>query len=101
MSAENVDEKAESLHSLVLSKLDKFCPEKIRKIASDDQPFITDQLKRLDRKRRREYRKNRRSFKYKRILKFYEKKVEKKRRSSRKRSSMMSWMQNPDSGTPK
>ena len=58
MSAQNVDEKAESLHSLVLSKLDKFCPEKIRKIASDDQPFITDQLKRLDRKRRREYRKN-------------------------------------------
>ena len=66
--------KAETLHSLNLNKIDEFCPEKIRKIAFDNQPFITDRLKTLDRKRRREYRKNMHSPKYKKIQKIYKKK---------------------------
>ena len=75
LNDKNVDTKAEILHNLVLDKLDEFCPEKVRKIASDDQPFFTDHLKRLDRKRRREFRKNRRSAKYKRLHKIFKKKV--------------------------
>ena len=39
LNAENVDKKAETLHNMVLSKLDEVCPEKIRKIANDDQSF--------------------------------------------------------------
>ena len=49
--------------------------KKFRKIANDDQSFFTDQLKRLDRKRKREFRKNRRSPKYKRLHKVFKLKV--------------------------
>ena len=61
LSAESVDTKAETLHNLVLDKLDEFCPEKNRRISSDDQPWYTEQLKRLNRRIRREYSKKRRS----------------------------------------
>ena len=84
LNAQDVDRKAEMLHELVLSKLDEFCPEKMRRVASDDQPFFTDLLKRLDRKRRREFRKNRRSPKYKKLHKMYKKKVSEARKNSNK-----------------
>ena len=71
----SIDEKAEVLHNLVMNKLDECCPEKTRRISSDDRPWYTEQLKRLDRKRRREFSKNRRSKKYKRIKKLYDQKV--------------------------
>ena len=44
--------------------VDKVVPEKIRNIASDDQPWFTQSLKVLDRKRKREFTKNRRSPRY-------------------------------------
>ena len=62
---------------MVLDKLNAFCPEKKRKISSDDQPFYTEQLKRLD-KKHREYirnRRSRRSKRYKRLEELYDKKV--------------------------
>ena len=75
LNAKDVDEKAETLHNLVMNQLDEFCPVMTRKVSSDDQPFFTHQLKRLDRKRRREFRKHRRSAKYKRLHNLYKKKV--------------------------
>ena len=48
---QTADAKAEMLHSLVKLKLDETCPEKVTKVASDDQPWFTDKLKRLDRKK--------------------------------------------------
>ena len=57
LNAESVDKKAEILHNMVLDKLDEYCPEKNRKISSDDEPWFTDQVKRLDRKLKREYNK--------------------------------------------
>ena len=74
MTAESVDAKA-TLHNLVLDKLDEFCPEKTRRISSDEQSWYTEKLKRLNRKIRREYSKKRRSKKYKRLEKIYLKKV--------------------------
>ena len=50
MNAKSPDEKAEILQNIVKSKLDETCPEKTTKVASDDQPWYTEQLKRLDRK---------------------------------------------------
>ena len=75
LKAEGADTKAEILHNLVIRKLDELCPEKTRRIASDDRPWYTEQLKRLDRKRRREYKKNRRSNKYRSLKKLYDQKV--------------------------
>ena len=40
LSVQDVDTKAEKLHQMVLNNLDEFCPEKFRKIASDDQPWF-------------------------------------------------------------
>ena len=75
MNVKTPDEKADMLHNMVKSKLDETCPEKTTKVASDDQPWYTEQLKRLDRRRRREYKKNRKSDKYKAIKKLYDTKV--------------------------
>ena len=50
LNAKSVDRKAETLHNMVLDKLDEFCPEKNIKISSDDQPWCTEQLKRLNRR---------------------------------------------------
>ena len=62
MDEELVDKKTEILQNIILTKLDEFCPEKVRKISSDDQPFFTQELKRLHRRKRREFTKNRNSW---------------------------------------
>ena len=73
----NIDNKAEVLHQMIINELDKHCPEKVRKIASDDEPWFTDNLKRLDRKCRRQFRLNRVSEKYKILRKKFRSKVSK------------------------
>ena len=50
--------------SLVLKKLNEYCPEKELKISSQDKPFITSELKKLKRQRSREYCKHGKSEKY-------------------------------------
>ena len=49
-------EKADVFQKMLVSKMDEIFPEKIRKIQSDDQPWISFKLKKLDRKRKRVYR---------------------------------------------
>ena len=63
--AENVHMKAEILQSKLLAALDKCCPEKSIKINNDDQPWMSRKLKSLDRKRKRIYRRERKSEKWK------------------------------------
>ena len=70
-NANTSNEKAHTFHKEVMGIVDKIAPEKFRNVSSDDQPWYTEQLKSFDRKRRREFRKNRRSEKYKRIQKEY------------------------------
>ena len=60
---------------MVLNKLDECCPEKTRKISSDDKGWFTEQLKRIKRKKQRIFRKNRSSKKYTALAELYEKKV--------------------------
>ena len=71
----SVDKKAETLHNMVINKLDECCPEKNRRISSDDRPWYTEQLKRLSRKKSREFNKNRTSKKYQAMQLLYEDKV--------------------------
>ena len=60
----SADDKAETLQKLLLSKYNVFFPKKTYKISSDDQPWITHKIKTIDRKRKREYSKHRKSIKW-------------------------------------
>ena len=80
-ATESVDEKAELLLSQVLGAVNKYLPEKVIKVASDDQPWFTQPLKKLDRRRRREYNKNRISEKYRRLSRLYQDKLSKAKKS--------------------
>ena len=72
MNEPSVDLKAENLQNMVLEKLDEFCPTKIRRISNDDQPWFTENLRKLHRKKRREYNRNRKSRRYRRLQKLFE-----------------------------
>ena len=66
-SAESAHDKAQLFQTLLLSKMNEIFPDKNRKIQSDDAPWISFQLKKLDRKRKRIYRKERRSEKWRNL----------------------------------
>ena len=85
LDEELVDKKTEILQNIILTKLDEFCPEKVRKISSDDQPFFTQELKCLHRRKRREFAKNRRSNKFLELKKKFKKKVEEEKKNFKKR----------------
>ena len=65
MKGKQVDEKARDMMQLLLTQVNKFFPEKNRKISNDNQPFFTEKLAKAKRKKQREYNKNRRSAKWK------------------------------------
>ena len=71
----NIDKKADILQRQILDAVNKYLPEKALKIASDDQPWFTQPLKKLDRRRRREYHRNRKSQKYLQLSATYELKL--------------------------
>ena len=54
---ESVDGKADLLQSQILGAVNKYLPTKTIRVASDDEPWYNQALKKLDRKRRREYNK--------------------------------------------
>ena len=60
-------EKAKTFQNILMEKFEDIFPVKQRKIQSDDQPWFTAKLKRLDRKRKRIYRKERRSERWKHL----------------------------------
>ena len=60
-------EQAEELEKILNENLNKFCPVKEMRLGSQDKPFITAELKRLDRQKRREYQKRGKTLKYKSI----------------------------------
>ena len=63
LSATTAHEKAKILQNLLMENLDKFLPTKTLKIGSEDQPWFNNQLRRLDRRQKREYAKNKKSNK--------------------------------------
>ena len=84
INSSSVSEKAELLQNMVLQKVDEFLPIKNRKIAIDDQPWYTDELKKLKRKKSREFRKNRKSNKYTELQGKYEQKLKLAKRKYKK-----------------
>ena len=65
--AESANDKAKLLQDMLVEKFHEIFPEKARKVNSDDQPWISHKLKSMDRKRKREYSKHRRSEKWKKL----------------------------------
>ena len=74
--ATTANEKAENLQNLMLEKINKFLPEKKLKICSEDQPWFSDKLRKIDRKQKREYSKHKKSNKWKRLNDIYLEKSE-------------------------
>ena len=74
-TAESCHDKALILQSMIMSKLDQYLPEKTVSFSSDDQPWFTPELKELDKRRKYEYRRHRRSFHWKTLNRRFKNKV--------------------------
>ena len=73
--ANTSDDKASIFQNLLVDALNNFFPEKTRKFASDDKPWITHRLKVLDRKRKRTYHLERKSPKWRKLEKEFKSEV--------------------------
>ena len=67
LAAESAHEKAFALQNLVMKQLNNFLPEKTATFTSEDQPWVTPEVKDIDRRKKREYSKRRKSAKWKRL----------------------------------
>ena len=81
LNASTAHEKAAILQSTLLEKLDLFLPEKVVKFTSEDQVWITPEIKDISRRKRREFSKHRKSPKWKTLNKIFEEKCELARKS--------------------
>ena len=84
LSEESIDQKADLLHSMIMGAINQCLPEKSIKVSSDDSPWYNQALKKLDRRRRREYHRNRKSEKYLILCRLYEEKKSKAKKSYKK-----------------
>ena len=71
----------EAFQTKLLQLLDASCPTKTVKLSTHDKPYITQEIKLLDRKRKREYCKNGKSNKYLYFQKIYSDKLENSRKN--------------------
>ena len=69
--------KAELFYSKLLKKLDQYLPQKKMKIRSDDREWINSDIKSIDRRRKREYNKHKRSAKWEELDQKFQQKCEK------------------------
>ena len=72
---ETVDEKVELFHSLLLAQYEKSFPEKKVRVSDDDEPWYTQELKELDRKKKREFFRHQKSAKWRQLQVEYKKKI--------------------------
>ena len=81
-----VNTKAENLQNIVYSAVQKYLPSRKRKIAVDDQPWYTEELKKLKRQKCREFKKYRKSDKYMTLNKKYENKLKLAKRKYKRKA---------------
>ena len=60
-SVESAHDKAEEFQNKLMTSYKKYFPEKVSKFSNDDQPWMTDKLKKVDRHRKRMFNKHRKS----------------------------------------
>ena len=70
-SSVTAHEKASIFQNMLLQKYHDFFPEKVLKINSDDQPWISHKIKQIDRNRKRLYRKQGKSIRWQYYNKLY------------------------------
>ena len=68
IGATSAHDKAKILQSLLIENLDKFLPQKTIRICSEDQPWYTEKLKKMSRRMKREYTKNKKSESWKKMI---------------------------------
>ena len=73
--AETAHQKASILQDMLVQKFEEIFPEKTRKISAVDSPWMTQKLKKLDRRRKRIFRKQRRSEQWKSLDKHFKSQV--------------------------
>jgi hypothetical protein len=81
IEAETANDKADILKEELIAKLNEHLPTKVRKITIEDQPFFTEELKKMKRKKNKVYNKERRSEKWKKLEDKYQKNLDKTKRS--------------------
>ena len=69
LGEEDVNQKVLNFHNTIRTKLDECCPEKTVMVSYLDKKWMTPYLKTLNRKIKREFHKNRKSNKWKRLKK--------------------------------
>ena len=69
-------EQVLKLQELLGNKLDDFFPQKSYRVTQQDKPWINFELKKLDRLKKKEYRKHGRSVKYTQLLKKFDEKYQ-------------------------
>ena len=67
--------KAEQLQKMLVEKMNIYFPEKQFKVNMNDKPFMNRELKKLDRQRKKEYIKNKKSEKWKKLNTSFKEKV--------------------------
>ena len=80
-SAVTTHEKADVFQTILLQKLNYFLPEKVITFSSDNQVWVTPEIKQLSRKKSREYFKNRKSPKWKELKNLLSEKCETARKA--------------------
>ena len=73
LGEQNLDKKVENFHKTLRTNLDMFFPEKSVMVSCLDRKWMTPQLKNLNRRTKREFYKNRKSPKWKRLKKKFKK----------------------------
>ena len=74
-AAQSVDEKTELLQKMLMENVNEFLPQKKRKVSGNDQTFCSEEMKRLKRKKSREFNKNRRFLKWRDLNEKYKRSV--------------------------
>ena len=82
----SANEKAEAFQNILVKQLDEVFPIKISKFKSTDQPWFNAKLKKLDRKRKRIYNRERKSIKWKHLNQQFIDEVKKAKSSFYKKS---------------
>ena len=62
-------QQTEIFESFVQDKLNQFCPEKTERLSTQDKPWVTAEVKQLDRQKSRKYNKRGKTEKYKELAK--------------------------------
>ena len=76
-SVKSTHEMAKNFQTKFSDKYIECFPEKNLKLSNEDQPWVTEKIKKIDRQRKRAYAKARRSEKWKRLNKIFKKEVKK------------------------